>query len=175
MKIALVNLEIAFQPCLSVITWSSLRTPRAIDDVKKAILDMEIFVKEVRDMKEAQVDEVLECVAQTEMLQLDKYPKSTEQFFADNLAFRDKTAIDLEIKSAATERAVIMIINKFMDRVTDPSVQDIKYNWMDPEKIHKLVLSETILTKEPFEPGIAIVRPEESLRRDVALICVHDQ
>lgn len=121
---------------------------------------MQIFVKEVRDMKEARVDEVLECIAETMMLQLDKYAKSPEQFLADNLAFRDKIAIDLEIKSAAAERTVIMIINQFMDHVTDPTVQDIKYNWMDPEKVHKQVASETKLT-EGFEPGMRV--PKESL------------
>lgn len=153
MKIALIDLEIAFQPCLSVITWSSLKIPQICADIKKTIYDIQIFVKEVRDMKEARVDEVFECIAEMMMVQLDKYPKSPEQFLADNLAFTDKIAIDLEIKSAAAEKAVTLIINKFMDRVTDPAVQNIKYNWMDPEKVHK-VISETKLTEGSFEPGI---------------------
>lgn len=156
-KIVLIDLESAFQPCLSVITWSSLKISQVCADIKKAIHDMQIFVKEMRDIKEAQVDEVLECIAETTMLQLDKYPKNPEQFLADNLAFRDKIAIDLEIKSAAAERAVIMIINNFMHHVTDPTVQDVKYNWMDIEKVHKQVGSETRLIDESFEPGISHV------------------
>lgn len=171
MKIALIHLEIAFQPCLSVITWSSLKIHQVCADIKKAIHDMQIFVKEVRDMKEAQVDEVLECIAKMPMLQLDDYPKNLEQFLADNLAFGNKIAIDLEIKSAAAERAVIMIINKFMDRVTDPTVQDIKYNWLDPEKIHKQV-SESKLIEGSFEPGIARVSKNGY---DAVLIYTHEQ
>ncbi|EFN77895.1 Dynein heavy chain 8, axonemal [Harpegnathos saltator] len=163
MKIALINLEVAFQPCLSVITWSSLKISQVCVDIQNAIYDMGIFVKEVRDMKEARVDEVFECIAKMMMLQLDKYPKRPEQFLADNLALRDKIAIDLEIKSSAAERAVIMIINKFMDRVTDPTVQNIKYNWMDPEKMHKQV-SETKLIEGSFEPGFGPVERTSSVR-----------
>lgn len=153
-KIALVNLEIAFQPCLSVITWSSLKISQVCANIEEVIQDTQIFVKEVRDMKEARVDEVFESIAETMLLELDKYPKSPEQLFADTLAFRDKAATDLEIKSSAAEKAVVMIINKFMELITDPTVQDVKYNWLDPEKVHKQVGSETRLIKGPFEPGI---------------------
>ncbi|XP_014480405.1 PREDICTED: dynein heavy chain 8, axonemal [Dinoponera quadriceps] len=162
MKITLGALEMVFQPCLSVITWSSLKISEACADIRKAIDDVKIFIKEVRDMKEAQVDEVLECIAKTTMLQLDNYPKNPEQFLADNLAFRDKIATELEIKSAAAERASIMIINKFMERVTDPTVQDVKYNWMDPEKVHKQV--EIKLIDESFEPGFGPVERTSIVR-----------
>lgn len=154
MKIALVNLEIAFYPCLSVITWSSLKIPKVCANIEEAIQNAEIFVKEVTDMKEARVDEVFESIAETMLLQLDEHPKSPEQLLADNVAFRDKIAIELEIKSSAAEKAVFMIINKFMDLITDPTVQDIKYNWMDPEKIQRQVGSENKLIQGPFEPGI---------------------
>ncbi|CAL1673547.1 unnamed protein product [Lasius platythorax] len=153
MKIALVNLEIAFYPCLSVITWSSLKIPKVCANIEEAIQNAEIFVKEVTDMKEARVDEVFESIAETMLLQLDEHPKSPEQLLADNVAFRDKIAIELEIKSSAAEKAVFMIINKFMDLITDPTVQDIKYNWMDPEKIQRQVGSENKLIQGPFEPG----------------------
>jgi len=153
MKIVLVNLEIAFQPCVSVITWSSLKISNACAKIEEEIKKAQIFIKEVADIKEARVDEILESIAETMLLKLDEYPKSSEQLLADNIAFTDKIAIDLEIKSSAIEKAVIMIINKFIDVITDPTVQDIKYNWMDLEKIHK-VGSETRLIQGPFEPGI---------------------
>lgn len=154
MKIVLVNLEIAFYPCLSVITWSSLKIPIVCANIEEAIQDAEIFVKEVTDMKEARVDEVFESIAEMMLLQLDEYPKSPEQLLADNKAYRNKIAIELEIKSSAAERAVFMIINKFMDHITDPTVQDIKYDWMDPEKIQRQMGFENKLIEGPFEPGI---------------------
>ncbi|CAL1673550.1 unnamed protein product [Lasius platythorax] len=136
-----------------LITWSSLKIPKVCANIEEAIQNAEIFVKEVTDMKEARVDEVFESIAETMLLQLDEHPKSPEQLLADNVAFRDKIAIELEIKSSAAEKAVFMIINKFMDLITDPTVQDIKYNWMDPEKIQRQVGSENKLIQGPFEPG----------------------
>lgn len=158
MKTALVDLEIAFQPCLSVITWSSLKISQACTKIETAIQNTQTFVKEVTDMKEARVEEVFEFIAESMLLNLDEYPKSPEQFLADIIAFRDKIAIDLEVKSLAAEKVVIMIINKFMNVITDPAVQDIKYNWLDPEKIHRQLGSETRLIKGPFEPGIVLIR-----------------
>lgn len=155
---ALVNLEIAFQPCVSVITWSSLEISNACANIEEEIQNAQIFIKEVADIKEARVDEVFESIAETMLLKLDEYPKSPEELLADNIAFRDKIAIDLEIKSSAAEKAVIMIINKFLNLITDPTLQDIKHNWMDPEKIYKPCGSESRLIQGPFEPGIVFFK-----------------
>lgn len=153
MKIALVNLEIAFQPCVAVITWSSLKISNACSKVEKEIYNAQTFIKEVADMKEARVDEVFESIAEIMLLKLDDYPKSPDQILADTIAFRDKVAIDLEIKSSAAEKAIITIINKFMDLITDPTVQDVKYNWLDPAKMQKQFESENRFIQGPFEPG----------------------
>lgn len=154
MKLELVNLEIAFQPCVSIITWSSLKISDACAKLEEEIYNVETFIKEMIDIKEARMDEVFESITETMLLKLDEYPKSPEQILADNIAFRDKIAIDLEIKSSAAEKAVILIINKFIDRITDPTVQDIKYNWLDLEKMHRQIGSESKLIQGPFEPGI---------------------
>lgn len=153
-KIALVSLEISFQPFLSVITWSSLKLSKVCSRIKKAIANAQTFIKEVKDMKEARVDEVFETIAETTILDLNDNPKSPEQLLADTIASRNKIAVELEIKSSAAEKTVIMIINKFIDLITDPAVQDVKYNWMDTEKIYKQVGSETRLIQASYEPGI---------------------
>ncbi|XP_026831330.1 dynein heavy chain 8, axonemal [Ooceraea biroi] len=137
-----------------LITWSSLKLPKVCGKIKEAIENAQIFIKEVKDMKEARVDEVFESIAKTTLLELEN-PKSPEQLLADTIASRNKIAVDLEIKSAAAEKTVIMIINKFMDVETDPAVQDVKYNWLDLEKVHKQVGSETRLIQAPYEPGFA--------------------
>lgn len=152
MKIALVHLEIAFLPCLSVVTWSSLMISKVCTNLEHAIKNVEVFVKKVTDMKEARVDEVFESIAETILLKVDNYPKSPEQFSADNIAFTNTIAIDLEVKSSAAEKTVVTIINKFMELITDPNVEEVKYNWMDLEKIHK-VGSESKLIEGPYEPG----------------------
>ncbi|CAD1473088.1 unnamed protein product [Heterotrigona itama] len=153
-KIVLVNLEIAFQPCLSVITWTSLNIDEVCKEIKNALTSVQIFVKDITDMKEARVDEVLESITEVVLVKLDDYAKTPAQLLDDNIAYGLATAADLEIKSSAAEKAVTAIINKFMDFIIDETVQDIKYNWMDPDKIHKHI-SQTKLTKGKYEPGFA--------------------
>ncbi|KAG7190763.1 hypothetical protein KM043_006835 [Ampulex compressa] len=147
MKIVFANLESAFQPCLSVITWASLKITEVCEDIQDTLTAMQIFAKKVKDIKEARVDEVFESITETMLLKFDDYPKTPKQFLEDNVSFINGITNDLEVKSSAAESSVIIIINKFMDLLKDPSVQDIKYNWMDPEKVNKQIGSYTNLSK----------------------------
>ena len=153
MKPSFVRLEVAFQPCLSVVTWASLKISEVCDQIRNTIQDVQVFVKEVKDMKEARVDEVFEAITKTALITLQNYPLSPNEFFESNVAFKDMIAIELEIKSAAAEKSVVNIINKFLSLVTDPNVEESKYSWLDPDKLNKPVGSLTKLTKEPYEPG----------------------
>ncbi|XP_046493196.1 dynein axonemal heavy chain 8 [Neodiprion pinetum] len=152
-KPSFVKLETAFQPCLSVVTWASLKVPQVCADIKNVITQVETVIKEIKDMKEARIDEVFESISETKLIQLYNFPTSPEKFSSDNLAFRNMMAVELEIKSAAAEKVVITIINKFMAMITDPSIDNVKYDWMDPDKVTKQVGSQTKLIKGPFEPG----------------------
>lgn len=157
MKPAFVKLEIAFQPCLSVVTWASLKIPEVCDEISSTINEVEIFSKEVRDMKEARVDEVFESLAGMKLINLLSYAQSPGQFAAENRAFGVSAAAELEIKSSAAEKAVITIINKCLGLITDPEVESVKYDWLDPEKVAKQVGSQTKLNKGPFEPGKTVL------------------
>jgi len=147
------------------------------EQIEEAIKDAQIFIKEVKDMKEARVDEIFESIIEMTTLDFNDNPRSPEKLLADTIASRDKVAADLEIKSSAAEKAVIMIINKFMHRITDPTVQEIKFNWLDREKAHKPVRSESKLIQAPYEPGIlgllnggfAIVQLTNFIRTQVSL------
>ncbi|KAK4886462.1 hypothetical protein RN001_002733 [Aquatica leii] len=48
---------------------------------------------------------------------------------------------DIQLKLFTTEKAVVALINKFVDTITEPKVQAQKYNWMDSEKAIKIVTS----------------------------------
>lgn len=43
------------------------------------------------------------------------------------------------MKSSTAERAVVELINKFLDVITQPDLQDGKYDWLDPEMTLKPV------------------------------------
>ena len=153
MKPSFVKLEVAFQPCLSVITWASLKIFEVCENIRSTITDVQVFAKEIKDMKEARVDEVFQSIEKTLLIKLENDPLFPQDFFDANHAFKSIIAAELEIKSAAAETSVIAIINKFMDSITDPSVEQSKYDWLDPEKVNKPVGSLTKLTKDPYEPG----------------------
>ncbi|KAK9298339.1 hypothetical protein QLX08_008257 [Tetragonisca angustula] len=137
-----------------LITWTSLNIDEVCKEIKNALASVQIFVKDITDMKEARVDEVFESISEVVLVKLDDYAKTPAQLLDDNIAYGVTVAADLEIKSSAAEKAVTTIINKFMDFIIDETVQDIKYNWMDPDKIHKHI-SQTKLTKGKYEPGFA--------------------
>lgn len=59
---------------------------------------------------------------------------------------------ELELKSYTIEKAVFVLINQFMDLITEPELQDGKYNWLDREKATKPVASLTKLIS-PDEMG----------------------
>lgn len=54
-------------------------------------------------------------------------------------------AREIELKSSTAERAVIELINKFMGVITNPELQQGKYDWLDPEKAVKPVGSSSKL------------------------------
>lgn len=137
LKPSLVKLEYAFQPCLSIISWTSLEIDKAFDTIAATITEVGSFVKEVTDMKEARMDEVFQVIEATPLLNLASEAQTPKQFSAHNLEFSHKISAELEIKSAAAEKAVIALINKFMDAITDPSVEESKYDWMDVNKVNK--------------------------------------
>ncbi|XP_026672559.1 dynein heavy chain 8, axonemal-like [Ceratina calcarata] len=137
-----------------LITWTSLNITEICNEIRAAVTYMQIFVKEIRDMKEARVDEVFESVSDVILLKLDDHPKSPSRLLDDQIAYGKTVGEDLEIKSSAAEKAVVTIINKFMDFVKDESVENIRYNWLDPDKVLKHT-SQTKLTKGKYEPGFA--------------------
>lgn len=152
MKPCLSDLEIAFQPCLSIITWTSLKIPDVFKNIELTLTKVETFLKKVVDMKETRIDEIFESISNTQLLKFSDHPQYPEDFSKDIAEFTIKTGYDLGIKCSTAEQAVIGIINKFVDLIDDPKLEEVKYNWMDPAKVNKPVTSHTKLT-DGFELG----------------------
>lgn len=41
---------------------------------------------------------------------------------------------EIELKSSTVETAVIQLINKFLDEIIHPDLQEGKYDWLSPDK-----------------------------------------
>lgn len=52
---------------------------------------------------------------------------------------------EIEQKSSTAEKAVVELIDKFMDAINDPHLQEGKYDWLDPERVVKPVGSSSKL------------------------------
>lgn len=76
-------------PALSSITWTSMKISQFCMDVTEALNYIEMFVKEVKDMKEARVDEVLDSIAMTSLVYLPDEPVSPSQLLQMNVEHKD--------------------------------------------------------------------------------------
>ncbi|XP_034837309.1 dynein axonemal heavy chain 8 [Maniola hyperantus] len=143
LRAQLVKLDNAFQPGLSSITWTSLEIPSYCESIERVLDEVDLFVKEVVDMKEARIDAILKSIAKTLLVYLPEAAVDPNCFYEDNLVRRDEIALDLQQKSCNAEVAVIELINKFLDSVPSQTIQDLKDNWLDIEKALKQVTSAT--------------------------------
>ncbi|XP_015117111.1 dynein heavy chain 5, axonemal [Diachasma alloeum] len=137
------------------IIWNSLGIPQLCHRIQEVLRDVEIFVKEVNDIKEARVDEIFQRISETAIIKLDDHALSPEQFVADNINFGNAVGVELELKSAAAEKAVITIINKCLSLMASPEVEGDLYDWVDPERMFKLVGSESGNVREQMEAKFA--------------------
>ncbi|KAJ0182474.1 hypothetical protein K1T71_001843 [Dendrolimus kikuchii] len=163
LRAQLIKLDKAFAPGLSTITWTSLEIPTYCENIEAVLDEVDLFVKEVVDMKEARIDAILQSITKTLLVYLPELAVEPSQFYEDNLVRRDEIAADLQQKSWNAEIAVIELINKFLGSVPAKQIQDLKDNWLDLEKALKQVTSATRV----FPDNAAFLEIENSDRFDV--------
>lgn len=90
MRPQLIKMENAFMPGFSTITWTSMKIPKFCEEVAAVLDYIEMFVKEVKDMKEARIDEVLENLSNTCFVYLPPDAINPSDFLELNVSFRKK-------------------------------------------------------------------------------------
>lgn len=90
MRFQLIKMENVFMPGFSTITWTSMKIPDFCREVTAVLDYIEMFVKEVRDMKEARIDEVLEMLARTCLVHVPSTAISPVEFLDLNIKHRQK-------------------------------------------------------------------------------------
>lgn len=164
MRPQLIKMENAFMPGFSTITWTSMKIAEFCEDVTNVLNYIEMFVKEVRDMKEARIDEVLDTLSTTTLVYLPPDAILPSEFLSLNEDHRIKigmklylcnyadviwvtliSAKEIELKSSTIENCVIELINKFLSVIDQPELQENKYNWLDPVKAVKPIGSTSRL------------------------------
>lgn len=163
MRVQLLKMENVFMPGFSTITWTSTEIPEYCHKVTEVLDYIEMFVKEVRDMKEARIDEVLETIATTCLVYLPNEPIAPLELLKENVKYSQTigwfqtlithnrltlkyfTVKELKLKSVTIERCVKDLINKFLSVITQPEMQDELYDWLDPVKAVKPIGSTSRL------------------------------
>ncbi|CAG2056143.1 unnamed protein product, partial [Timema podura] len=154
----LFKMEKAFQPGLSVITWTSLKIPYFCENISSVLHEVGTFVKEVNDLKAARIDEVLEEMSAMLLVWLpDEDAVSPPDFLAKNIALRQEIADELESKSSTVEKAVIELINCFVSTIDCPEIQEERFNWLDPMKANRIMGSQTRINFLSDEAGDSVL------------------
>ncbi|KAH9641786.1 hypothetical protein HF086_003912 [Spodoptera exigua] len=144
LRAQLIKLENAFQPGLSTITWTSLEIPSYCENIERVLTEVDLFVKEVVDMKEARIDAILKSITKTVLVYLPEEAVDPAVFYEENLLRRDEIAMEIQQKSWNAEIAVIELVHKFLDSVPSKAIQDLKNKW----SVYKLVVVSS--TKQHF-------------------------
>ncbi|GBP33368.1 Dynein heavy chain 5, axonemal [Eumeta japonica] len=166
LRAQLVKMDKAFQPGFSTITWTSLEIPAYCDRIENVLDEVDLFLKEVIDMKEARVDGVLKSIAKTVLVYLPKHAVTINAFYEENLVRRDELVNELQQKCTTAELAVIELIHKFLDSIPSKQIQNLKDNWLDLEKALKQVTSATRV----FPQNAAFLEIEEPDRFEPAQV-----
>ncbi|XP_019756852.1 dynein axonemal heavy chain 8 [Dendroctonus ponderosae] len=145
MRVQLLKMENIFMPGFSTVTWTSTKIPEFCKDVTEVLDYIEMFVKEVRDMKEARIDEVLETIAMTCLVFLPNEPIAPSEFLQENIKYGQEIIKELKLKSITIERCVKELIDKFLSVIEQPELQENKYNWLDPVRAVKPIGSTSRL------------------------------
>lgn len=161
---AFLKLEATFQPCLSIVTWTSLKIPQICEEIHKVLQEVKIFIKKIKDSKEARVDEIFEIIAGTNLINLSAHAISPTQFSTENHSFGIAIGAQLDIQSSAVENAVIAIINKCLRLINDPEVESEKFYWLDPDKLNRQIgTQQANVAENSFEPGFRVIEDQVNL------------
>lgn len=90
MRPQLIKMENVFMPGFSTMTWTSMKIPEFCQEVTNVLDYIEMFVKEVKDMKEARIDEVLDTLSTTDLVYLPQKPIPPDEFLKLNKKHRKK-------------------------------------------------------------------------------------
>lgn len=88
MRTMLIKLEQIFLPGLTIVTWMSMNLNDYMNQVDQVLTRIEQFVKEVNDIREARIEDILYSFANTDLIVLPKDAVSAVEFADMNVKYR---------------------------------------------------------------------------------------
>ncbi|BFZ13509.1 hypothetical protein BsWGS_16546 [Bradybaena similaris] len=146
MGLHLAKVDDVIEPGLTMLTWTSVKIPDFIQDVYRALGELELLVDRARDVTECRIDAILREMATTTLCQLPEDEPWTVQDFIDHTQkLCARGAHSLQTKSQTVEESVSELITMLC--VAEPDDGDGGVE--EPEKgFEDAAADETFNTKD---------------------------
>ncbi|XP_026846872.1 dynein heavy chain 8, axonemal [Drosophila persimilis] len=115
MRFRLQEVSILLKSSLSSVTWISENLEEYVKKVCQKILDVETFFKMILDIEELRILQEMYSISEFLYIYIPDEPVSSYEFLEESNKLRSEIERVLEKKSVCMERAVIDIINMFID------------------------------------------------------------
>lgn len=191
MKTQLLRLENAFAPGLSMITWVSQNLDDYFKRLNAALYEIESFVTRVNDIRINRIEVPIREIEDYRLITFPEKSLHSDELYDINSDHRSVMGRKMEIKSQAIEKALIDLINHFVevtevfdiddqgkrryqlpaDEITDSNWRyEIpkpisKYDWLSFEKIYKAVAYPS-----PEDLAVLVFKDYDGLKYDVNLL-----
>ncbi|XP_063956179.1 dynein axonemal heavy chain 8-like [Lytechinus pictus] len=123
------KVDIAIQPGLTMLTWTSLNLDAYFMSIKEALRNLSLLIKQVNDIREARIDSGLNTIANTSLVELPtEQPWTAEEFVSKTQTACEQKALLLDKVSMRVEEAVTELVEIFIEqahRVSNSIKQNI--------------------------------------------------
>ncbi|KAL4222174.1 Dynein heavy chain 8 [Mactra antiquata] len=113
----LKKVDFALRPGLFAHTWTSLSLPIFFKNVKAALIDLQIVVKQVNDIKTTRIDFILKEIGETMLCDLpERSPLSVSKFLKNMESYCERMSSDINKMNQTVEDAVKELVTIFLLR-----------------------------------------------------------
>ncbi|XP_072165822.1 dynein axonemal heavy chain 8-like [Diadema setosum] len=111
------KVDIAIQPGLTMLTWTSLNLEAYFSNMRAALTDLSLLIKQVNDIREARIDSGLSTIANTTLVELPQSDAWTaEEFIVKTQSCCEQKVFALDKVSMRVEEAVTELVDLFIEQ-----------------------------------------------------------
>ncbi|KAK3588116.1 hypothetical protein CHS0354_012173 [Potamilus streckersoni] len=160
----------SIRPGLFAHTWTSLSLPGYFREVKRALNELRIVVKQVNDIKSTRIDNVLQDLSETLLCDLpERTPWTVPEFQKNMEVYCERTAVEINRMSEVVEDAVKELIKIFLYRAQISPIQteqqEENFSCQSPTS-----KPEEILASGTVEGHLADAAPENGVESEAQVI-----
>ncbi|XP_030832172.1 dynein heavy chain 8, axonemal [Strongylocentrotus purpuratus] len=111
------KVDIAIQPGLTMLSWTSLNLDAYFNSIKETLRSLFLLIKQVNDIRESRIDSCLNTIANTSLVELPSAePWTAEDFISKTQSACEQRALVLDKVSMRVEEAVTELVEIFIEQ-----------------------------------------------------------